>query len=320
MDYGEVLSKAWKIIWKHKILWLFGILAGFGSAGGNSGGNVSFTNSGRSPFSPEMNQFFNAFGRQFERIPVWVWVLVAVVFLFLFVLVIFLNTVGQIGLFSGAKEADQGTERLTFGSLFNASLTYFWRVFLLNLLFGIAIVTVFLVVLIPLVLFSVATLGIGLICLIPFICLMIPLAWVLGIILEQSIIAIVVEDIGIFAGVARGWNVVTHHIGQVLIMGLILGFGGSIVGLIFALPVTLTLLPILLAVVIGGGAVNMGLVISAILFIIYLPFLLLFTGILRSYTSTAWTLTFIRLKGENASTPDRLENNPIPPADPIIAG
>lgn len=42
MDYGEVLSKAWKIIWKHKILWLFGILASCGalntmSSGGGGG-------------------------------------------------------------------------------------------------------------------------------------------------------------------------------------------------------------------------------------------------------------------------------------------
>jgi hypothetical protein len=120
--------------------------------------------------------------------------------------------------------------------------------------------------------------------------------------------------------VARGWNVVTHNIGQVLIMALILVIGGGIVGLIVALPVALTLLPILLAVAFGGGAVNMGLVISAILFIIYLPFLLLFTGILRSYTSTAWTLTFIRLTGKNASTPDSIQDNPTPPADPVISG
>ena len=28
MDYAEILKKAWNIIWKHKILWLFGLLAG----------------------------------------------------------------------------------------------------------------------------------------------------------------------------------------------------------------------------------------------------------------------------------------------------
>ena len=30
MDFGEILSKAWKIIWKFKILWIFGILTSCG--------------------------------------------------------------------------------------------------------------------------------------------------------------------------------------------------------------------------------------------------------------------------------------------------
>ena len=38
MNYGEVLSRAWQIIWKYKVLWIFGILAGLGSGGGGSGG------------------------------------------------------------------------------------------------------------------------------------------------------------------------------------------------------------------------------------------------------------------------------------------
>jgi hypothetical protein len=43
MDFGEVLTKAWKIIWKYKILWLFGIfvfLWGGGGGGGGGGGRI----------------------------------------------------------------------------------------------------------------------------------------------------------------------------------------------------------------------------------------------------------------------------------------
>lgn len=28
MNYTDILKKAWNIVWKHKILWLFGLLAG----------------------------------------------------------------------------------------------------------------------------------------------------------------------------------------------------------------------------------------------------------------------------------------------------
>jgi hypothetical protein len=29
-NFGEVLTRAWQIIWKHKVLWVFGILASCG--------------------------------------------------------------------------------------------------------------------------------------------------------------------------------------------------------------------------------------------------------------------------------------------------
>ena len=45
MDYGEVLSKSWKIPWKFKVLWIFGILASCGHTG--QSGNFNFNNSFR---------------------------------------------------------------------------------------------------------------------------------------------------------------------------------------------------------------------------------------------------------------------------------
>lgn len=40
LNIGKILTRSWQIIWKHKILWVFGILAGFasGRSSGNNGG------------------------------------------------------------------------------------------------------------------------------------------------------------------------------------------------------------------------------------------------------------------------------------------
>jgi len=46
MDYGEVLSKAWQITWKYKVLWIFGILAGCGGQFGNNSFNYSLGGDG----------------------------------------------------------------------------------------------------------------------------------------------------------------------------------------------------------------------------------------------------------------------------------
>ena len=61
MNYGEVLTRAWKIVWKFKVLWIFGILAscGTGSNGrsGGGGNNVSYQfSNGELP--PQFEQFF----------------------------------------------------------------------------------------------------------------------------------------------------------------------------------------------------------------------------------------------------------------------
>ena len=57
MNYGEVLSSAWKTIWKHKVLWIFGILAGLGA--GSGGGSAS----GRGNVNPNVNG--RTFGQNF---------------------------------------------------------------------------------------------------------------------------------------------------------------------------------------------------------------------------------------------------------------
>ena len=44
MNFGEVLSRAWQITWKHKILWLFGLLASCSAGGSNNTSSYSMDN------------------------------------------------------------------------------------------------------------------------------------------------------------------------------------------------------------------------------------------------------------------------------------
>src|SRR6266496_3962261 len=96
-NFGEVLSRAWQIIWKHKVLWIFGIFAGCSRSGGGSGGG-----GGGSGFRTENGRPFPEFERLFNQIGQWIsdhpWVIAAfVVFiLLLIVLSIFLGTIGKI--------------------------------------------------------------------------------------------------------------------------------------------------------------------------------------------------------------------------------
>jgi hypothetical protein len=151
-----VLKRAWQIIWKFKILWLFGILASCGQSA-TSGSNVSYQFPGGN-LPPRVERFFN------QPDPGTIALIIGIgiiVFLVVIVLAILFGTIGRIGLIRGTVKAEQGTGRLTFGELWRDGLTYFWRVFGLNLLIGIVIFLVFLALFIPGVILTALTLGVS---------------------------------------------------------------------------------------------------------------------------------------------------------------
>lgn len=296
MDFGNVLSRAWRIIWDNKVLWIFGILAGCGSTSGSSG---NFQSSFQTDAPPEMQRFFN----NFANLPDWQIALIIgaiiLVILILVIIAIFLGTIGRIGLIRGTYQADQQGIRVVFGELFSGSMPYFWRVFGLNLLVGIAYILFIVVLLVPLfIALTVITFGIGLICLIPLLCLLVPLSWLVNVIVEQANIAIVIEDIGIFDGLQRGWEVFRNNFGAMIVMALILYLGVNlIVGFIIGLPLALVAAPVIVEVIRTGDFSGRGLLVSAICFVAYLPVLLILGGALRAYIESSWTLTYLRLTG-----------------------
>jgi small-conductance mechanosensitive channel len=295
MDFGAVLSRAWQIIWKHKVLWIFGILA---SCSGGSNYGTNFRSSYQRDLTPEMQNFFN-------QIPQWeIWLLVAIVvavILVLVVLAIFLGTVGRIGLIRGTQEAEGGRTTLIFSDLFNGSLPYFWRVFGLNLLAGLAVFIIFSIVIVVGIFGAVITFGLGVLCLIPLICLMVPLGWLIGVVIEQANIAIVLEDLGIVQGVERGWDVFKKNLGAMIVMALILLVISLLAGFLIGLPLVAIVGPVFIAMVSGSqGVAQGGFLLAGLCLVAWIPVAIVLNGVLQSYVKTAWTLTYMRLTGKPA--------------------
>jgi hypothetical protein len=290
MDFGYVLKRAWQIIWKFKVLWIFGILASCGQAGSSGGSNSGYRFSGQDiNFAPNI---------ELPHLdPVFIALLIAAgifVVLVMIVLAILLGTVGRVGLIRGTVKAEEGAQRLTFGELWRDGLKYFWRVFGLNLLIGIIIFFAIMAVIMIMIIPTVFTLGL---CLIPLMCLFIPVMWAVYVVIEQANIALVVENLGITEAISYGWRVVRDNIGNMIVMSLILFLGvGLIGGIIIGLPLLIVAAPAFVGIAAGTTeALRNGMIVSGLLFLVYLPILLLLSGILRSYTSSAWTLTYLRL-------------------------
>ncbi len=308
-NFGEVLTRAWQIIWKHKVLWIFGILAscarggGGGSSGG--GGNSGYqTGSGDSPFSGDkIERVMNQVGTFLENN--W-WIIIAVIvgiFLLSFVFY-FLGMMGRVALIRGVAQADKDAESLSFGELWAESMPFFWRVFGLNFLIGLA----FLVLFIPLVLFGIVTAGIGFLCLIPLLCIMVPLSWVVMAIIEQAQNAIVIEDLNMLDGFKRGWEIVRANAVPIIIMMLILGIGSGIIGVIIALPIIIAVVPAVIGMAVSQQTLT-PFYIAAACCVAYFPVLLFFNGVLTAYIQASWTLTYLRLVKPQEEAPVIIEAN-----------
>jgi len=307
-DYGRVLSRAWQIIWKHKVLWIFGILASCanGGGGGGGGGNTGYQigPNGNTPFpTDQIEQGVGQF-EQFLNENWWIILVVILAIILLSFVLYALGMIGRIGLIKGTFKAEGGAESLSFGELWSESLPYFWRVFGMNFLLGLAII----LLIVPFVILGVVTIGIGFICLLPLLCILVPLSWALMIVLEQAQAAIVIEDLGMLDGFRRGWQIAKSNIGPMIVMALILGIGGAIVGVVIAMPVILAVLP----VIIGVATLKDSLTpvwIALGCFAAYLPVLIFFNGVLSAYIQSAWTLTFMQLSKPKESAPVLVEPN-----------
>lgn len=324
MDYGEVLKHSWNTVWKYKILWIFGILAGTGFGGGSNGGggsgarnHGSDNGSAFTQIFPWMEDFARQFTRFVEQIPWWVYVVLAVVFVFLILLSVFLTTIGKIALIRGSWQVDEGAVRLSFGELFKGSLPYFWRVFFLNLLVGLAVFLLVILLMIPLVATGVLTMGVGLLVLAPFylllFCLLIPFGWLVQMLINQASVAIVGENTGIQAGLQKGFQVIQQNLGKIIVMALILFIGGWVAGFLIAIPAVALVVPVLPGLILGSqGILQGGLIITAVIFLVYLPFAIVASGILSAYIHTAWTLTYRRLTGRMQAVAVAAEPLPVP--------
>ena len=322
MDFGELFSKAWKIIWKHKILWLFGVLAGCGAAGtggGGGGGGGGGTSSiqagswnGGPPFlNSSTTNALDGFFRTLIEVPIWMYILIGLllfVFVFIMSIVFFLlGTLGTTGVIKGVSMADAtdpDDHALSFSTVFNGLKPHYWKVLLLNIGLRVAgfLVGIFLVL--PIIIIALCTCGLGLL-------LLIPIGWLIDLLVKLTTVAIVEEDLGIFQAISRAWKVLTANLGNVLLMFLILGVGSLIIGLIIALPLVIVPVPLVANLVISGfRTFAVGLVITILLSLVFVPLVIFLGGVLQAFVLACWTLTFRRLTGDAMQQPEVLFGEP----------
>jgi len=318
-NFGEVLTRAWQIVWKHKVLWIFGVLAscGQGSVNFNSGsGGGDGGGFGAPPdLPPQALQWIQTIE---ENLTTFVAVGIAVLCL-IWIVTVFLGTIGRIGLIRGTAQADGGAETLIFGQLFSESMPYFWRMFGLSLIVAVPILIVFAALFAGLIVFAASAsegsdaFAIAFLGMAPLIigcfCLLIPVIFVVGMIFRQAERAIVLEEMGVLPALSHGWDVFRKNLGPVILMAIMLAIIGVVVGFVLAIPVFIVVFPAMIAFMFGEAQNTTPLIIAGVCLCLYIPVSLLLNGIVLAYIESAWTLTYMRLTKSQDNAPMIAEAN-----------
>ncbi len=297
MDYGNLFSKAWDLVWKNKFMILLGVLVVIGGAGGGGGTQGAAGGNGVDFQQPPRFYFESPF--QNLNLPVlpMIGIGILAVIVVIFALAVWvIGTTSRGGLIFGANSLSQG-QTTTFGESFQAGWSKALR------LIGIGIVPAIPVLLLMVIaLSSVGIYGgfshviqegeiitaprtgdflwpIGLLA-----CLLVPLTLLLSLLRTFANRACMLEDLGIFESYRRGFEVLVENLGPAIVLFLIQIAISIGIWIVLLLP---------------------GILIALCCFL--WPLLLLIQGTFAAWYSTLWTLAWNQWTG----VPEVVSGEPV---------
>lgn len=309
MDYWKLVSDAFKITWRHKYLWLLGILAALTEGNSLSSFNYSLPSFRDKPDSGK--PFFESVqtavvkgvsnnisdGISFLNSPI-LWTVLILFFLVLFLIIIFFSLSARAGMVKSVSEIEKGKES-GFGKGLRQGISIFWRIFGLELVVVLMVLLALLITALPAIILAVlsqiALLILWIILLIlPLIIFFIYLSLLEG----YAVRILTVEGKGVFESLGLSHQFIKGNFKNVLVVWLIAIILGLAISLGYLLVLVLLLLPLLaLGFLIYLVASWLGVVIYALFFgFILLIFLMFLRGVLSAFTSAYWTLSYLRIK------------------------
>ena len=327
MDTIRILRKSFEITWLYKALWVFGVILALtspGGGGGNGGGNGG--GGGGSMVGPDLAGAWNP-SALLDLNPAALTAIIVAAMVFSIALAV-LFTIGRVvsetAVIRMVDLYEATGEKLSVGQGFRLGWSRAaFRIFLIDLLLGLGAFLVILVVLsltlVPLLGFRTGNDAVGFVggmttaLLMAFtILLIIVIVVVLAVLLQFFHRAAVLENLGVFASIRRGWAVMRAHLGDTLVLALLLFALG--------LALAIVIIPVALILMMGGAALSgipgllagglsslflegeapvvVGVIVALPIFllIVILPMLFI-SGLTKVFTANAWTLAYREMIG-----------------------
>ena len=246
MDFGKVLSRAWEITWRWKVLWILGFLVSLGSGGGGGGWSSSYSSG--DPQAAEFGRWAgDAFGPGFWAGIGGIILALCCLGLLIAIALWVVSIIARGGLIAGVQQVEEEGDT-SFGQAWRAGASRFWT------LLGISILTAIPFIILAIILAATAAVGIlaavgassgfeevalpGIIAAITcgagLCCVLV----VLGVILDQirtyAERAAMLEGLGWIDAFVRGWDVLKSNLVPTIILWLIFfALGFILAGVIF---------------------------------------------------------------------------------------
>ena len=267
-DYGNILTRALKLTWKHKSFWLLLMIPVF----------ISFMILA-AIILPVI------FLTENEESMTLIMVLWAGIVIFGFLASFIIGAVSMNAVTLGILRAERGEGSTALMDIVRDSFQYFKNAFGAILIIQLSVGTVFTVFFLCMAALTLVTMGIASICLQPIMLLLTPLSFLVGAVLYGSLVAVMDEGLGALDAVKRAVQVVRDHVWKFIVISLIAYLGSTIVSSIFTFP-------LMLPAMFGPALMESGVDITGTTFaLIFVPFLCIF-GVLMAFVSGV-TGTFI---------------------------
>ncbi len=312
MNFAALIKKSFEIAWHNRILWFFGVLSGgAGSVGAvnplSSVSNFSIPSPGSEPSDTQNQGVSNVLGVvdstngliSFENLML---IILAVVLLTLVLLIIFIFVTNWASAALVFSILHRNQERPTFGVGARVGLKYWWKFYLLTLIFGLFILTFFLLLAAPGVLlflagFTPVAIGYTVVAVVIFIVAIFVIAAVGSLIISLAQRMLIHKGVGVVESIRLSGGLIKKYLGESLLTYIVaigLNFAAAFAAFIAILPIGLILL-ILFMIGMGLGGVWLGLIFLGIAAVPSLLLLIAVGGFWNAFQAVYWTLFYEHL-------------------------
>lgn len=275
-DYGNILTRAFKLAWNHKSFWLFMMIPMLV-------GSVIFIAFIAPVFFLEGNEDMLAL-----VVVLWLGVLGLGMIASLIA-----SAAGMTSLTLGILRAERGNGSTSFMDLVRDGFGYFPRAFGVMLIVQLTVGAVFTVFFLCVMALTVVTMGIASICLQPVMLLLTPLSFLVVAVMNGGIVSVIDEDLDALEAVKRSLQIVREHLWKFVILTLIVYFGASFVSGIFVVP---AMIPAFVApVVMESGNEQMFWVAMGSFVCLFFPIMAVFSGIIGAFTTSSIDIAYLQL-------------------------